>query len=68
VGFAVPENEEEQPNILRSGRKRRGSLRDVEEADFEMEDFLAGTPLTPGNFVSGTGRIPNDDEATATEL
>jgi predicted nucleic acid-binding Zn-ribbon protein len=67
AGFAAPEDEEEQPSVLRSGRKRRGSLQEVEE-DFEMEDFLAGTLLTPGNFVSGTGRIPDDDEATTTEL
>jgi predicted nucleic acid-binding Zn-ribbon protein len=67
VGFTAPEDEEEQPNVLRSGRKRRGSSREVEE-DFEMEDFLAGTPLTPGNFATGTGRIPDDDEATTTEL
>jgi predicted nucleic acid-binding Zn-ribbon protein len=67
VGFAAPEDEGEQRNVLRSGRKRRGSLREVEE-DFEMEDFLAGTPLTPGNFMSGTGKIPDDDEVTTNEL
>lgn len=68
VGFAVSENEEEYGNGVRSARKRRGSLQGIEEADFDMEDFLAGTPLTPGNFASGTGRIPDDDNATTTEL
>jgi predicted nucleic acid-binding Zn-ribbon protein len=74
VGFAAPENEDERSNDLCSARKRRGSLQGVEEVDFDMEDFLAGTPLTPGNFTTGTGRIPDgdddddDDDATATEL
>jgi hypothetical protein len=75
VGFAAPENEDERSNDLCSARKRRGSLQGVEEVDFDMEDFLAGTPLTPGNFATGTGRIPDgddddddDDDATATEL
>lgn len=68
VGFAASENEEEPHNVLRSGRKRRGSLKDVEQADYDMEDFLAGTPLTPGNFMAGTGRMPEDEETTATEL
>jgi predicted nucleic acid-binding Zn-ribbon protein len=68
VGFAAPGSDEGNSSVLRSGRKRRVSLQEVEEAetDFEMEDFLAGTPLTPGNFVAGTGRIPDDE--TATEL
>lgn len=69
VGFTVSENEAECAREFRSGRKRRGSLAGVEEADFDMEDFLAGTPLTPGNFTTGTGRMPDeDDDATATEL
>jgi predicted nucleic acid-binding Zn-ribbon protein len=70
VGFAAADNDEEHSRVLRSGRKRRSSLQEVEEAetDFEMEDFLADTPLTPGNFVAGTGRIPDDDDVTATEL
>ncbi|KAH3943592.1 hypothetical protein HBH64_017700 [Parastagonospora nodorum] len=69
VGFTVSENEAECLREVRSGRKRRGSLAGVEEADFDMEDFLAGTPLTPGNFTAGTGRMPDeDDDATATEL
>lgn len=68
VGFAGPENEDERSSALRSTRKRRGSLQDAEQADFDMDDFLAGTPLTPGNFRTGTGRAPDDDETTATEL
>jgi hypothetical protein len=68
VGFGATENEEGHPDEARSVRKRRGSLQDVEEADFDMEEFLAGTPLTPGNFAAGTGRVPDVDDATATEL
>lgn len=69
VGFTVSENEAECLREVRSGRKRRGSLAGVEEADFDMEDFLAGTPLTPDNFTTGTGKMPDDDDdATATDL
>jgi chromosome segregation ATPase len=67
VGFAGSENEEERADTLRSVRKRRGSLQGIEEAEFDMEDFLAGTPLTPG-FAAGTGRIPEGDDETTTEL
>jgi len=67
VGFAASENEEDRGNEMRSVRKRRGSLQGISEADFDMEDFLAGTPLTPG-FTAGTGRIPDEDDATTTEL
>jgi hypothetical protein len=69
VGFAATDNEEGHPDEMRSVRKRRGSLQDVEEADFDMEELLAGTPLTPGNFAAGTGRVPDDDDdGTATDL
>ncbi|KAF2823298.1 hypothetical protein CC86DRAFT_328478 [Ophiobolus disseminans] len=68
VGFAVPETEEEDAYCTRSVRKRRGSLQGIEEADFDMDDFLAGTPLTPGNFTTGTGRILDDTDVTTTEL
>jgi hypothetical protein len=68
VGFASSHNEEERPNKLRTGRKRRGSLQEHEEMDSDMEEFLAGTPLTPGNFSTGTGRLPDETDVTATEL
>lgn len=70
VGFAVPENEvEQQYDEARSVRKRRGSLQDTDQPDFDMDDFLAGTPLmTPGRFDTGTGRVPDEDDVTATEL
>lgn len=68
VGFTVSDNDEENANELRSVRKRRGSLQGIEEAEFDMEYFLAGTPLTPGNFTTGTGRLPDDDDMTVTEL
>ncbi|KAF1913649.1 hypothetical protein BDU57DRAFT_502327 [Ampelomyces quisqualis] len=68
VGFASSQNEQERPDKLRSLRKRRGSLQEHEEEDFDMEDFLAGSPLTPGNFATGTGRLPDDTDVTTTEL
>jgi hypothetical protein len=69
VGFALAEAEEEDRAIgIRSARKRRGSLPDIEQADFDMDDeFMAGTPLTPG-FMAGTGKMPDEDDATTTEL
>jgi chromosome segregation ATPase len=70
VGFALAEAEEEDRAIgIRSVRKRRGSLPDIEQADFDMDnEFMAGTPLTPG-FMAGTGKmIPDEDDATTTEL
>ncbi|KAI8938001.1 hypothetical protein NX059_005675 [Plenodomus lindquistii] len=68
VGFTVGEKSETQGIHNRSERLRRGSLEDFEPTDFDMEeDFVAGTPLTPGNYLAGTGRVPDDDE-TATEL
>ncbi|KZM19682.1 hypothetical protein ST47_g9007 [Ascochyta rabiei] len=68
VGFALSETED-QVQIQDAGlaRKRRGSLRGASQDDFDMDDFLAGTPLTPGAFTSGTGRVPEDD-VTTTEL
>lgn len=69
VGFSLSETEDQaQAQEAGSTRKRRGSLRGVSQEDFDMDDFLAGTPLTPGAFASGTGRVPEDDEVTTTEL
>ncbi|KAH7405858.1 hypothetical protein DE146DRAFT_649901 [Phaeosphaeria sp. MPI-PUGE-AT-0046c] len=68
VGFVASEDEDGPPDTMRSTKKRRGSLQDIEQADSAMEDFLAGTPLTPGNFMTGTGRVPEDEETTTTEL
>lgn len=70
VGFAdVPGTEgQRQLQHPASTGKVRGSLQGASQEDFDMDDFLAGTPFTPGAFASGTGRIPEDDEATATEL
>jgi chromosome segregation ATPase len=56
VGFMTSRSDE-QLDEIHSARKRRGSLDGVEEADFDMEDFL-----------TGTGRIPDDDSVTVTEL
>ncbi|KAL5117753.1 hypothetical protein ACEQ8H_004363 [Pleosporales sp. CAS-2024a] len=71
VGFTASDHEEDVADRMRSARKRRGSLQAIDEADsaFGTEDFLAGTPFTPGNYSTGTGRVPDDqDDATATEL
>jgi hypothetical protein len=70
VGFVLADAEAEDRAIgILSARKRRGSLPDIEQADLDMDDeFVAGTPLTPG-FVAGTGRVPDeDDDATTTKL
>jgi hypothetical protein len=68
IGFAVSEIDDAGPDASRSVRKRRGSLQGIEEAGFDLEDFQAGTPLTPGNFAAGTGKMPDNDDETATEL
>lgn len=63
--FAVAEKPEGQGDEDRPIKARRGSLEDFEQADFDMEeDFVAGTPLTPGNFLAGTGLVPDDDSNT----
>lgn len=69
VGFALPETEDqEQVQVHGSVRKRPGNFSGASQEDSDMDDFLAGTPLTPGAFASGTGRLPADDDATTTEL
>jgi predicted nucleic acid-binding Zn-ribbon protein len=70
VGFAGVSETEVQGQMQEpaSTGKRRGSLRGASQEDFDVDDFLAGTPFTPGAFASGTGRLPEDNEATMTEL
>lgn len=68
VGFALDEADQGQTQEPASTSKRRESLRRASQEDFDMDDFLAGTPFTPGAFASGTGRLPADDDATTTEL
>ena len=69
VGFALSETEDqEQAQGVGSAKKRRGSHRGASQEDFDMDDFLAGTPLTPGAFLSGTGKVPQDEDVTTTEL
>ena len=69
VGFAFSDNDEEQHLAEEpSSRKRRASLYEDELEDSTMTEILAGTPFTPGAFTSGTGRVPEDDEDTMTEL
>ncbi|KAH9868718.1 hypothetical protein J1614_007790 [Plenodomus biglobosus] len=65
AGFAVAEKPEGQGDEDRPIKARRGSLEDFEQVDFDMEeDFVGGTPLTPGNFLAGTGLVPDDDPNT----
>lgn len=70
VGLSgVPESEDRgQMQEPASTWKIRGSLRGASQDDFDMDEFLAGTPFTPGAFASGTGRLPEEDEAMTTEL
>jgi hypothetical protein len=69
VGFAISENNGElELNEEPSSRKRRASLYEDEMDDSNVNEFLAGTPFTPGAFTAGTGRVPEDDEDTLTEL
>jgi chromosome segregation ATPase len=69
VGFAISEDDDEpELNEEPSSRKRRASLYEDEMDDSNVNEFLAGTPFTPGAFTAGTGRVPKDDEDTLTEL
>ncbi|KAG9187749.1 hypothetical protein G6011_05620 [Alternaria panax] len=44
------------------------SKRALEQTEFDIDDdFTTGTPLTPG-FMSGTGRMPVEDDETVTEI
>ncbi|KAI2478748.1 DUF3584 multi-domain protein [Pyrenophora tritici-repentis] len=69
VGFAMTDEEDEScVDGMQSMRQRSSSLQDDEQADFGMDDdFTSGTPLTPG-YAAGTGRAPEDDDGSMTEL
>jgi hypothetical protein len=69
VNFALAEADAEDRAIgILPARKRRGSLPEIEQVDFDMDnDFMASTPRTPG-FMTGNGRVPDEDDATTTEL
>jgi len=69
VGFAVPKPDEDRTGKQTLPlRNRRGSLQEAERTDFDMDDFLTGTPsLTPGEFISSTERMPEEGQST-TEL
>ncbi|KAH6620395.1 hypothetical protein C7974DRAFT_435763 [Boeremia exigua] len=67
VGFALSETHN-QAEEAGSAMKMHGSLYEQTQEDFDVDDFLAGTPFTPGAFMSGTGRLPEEDDATTTEL
>ncbi|EDU49935.1 conserved hypothetical protein [Pyrenophora tritici-repentis Pt-1C-BFP] len=63
----APKRPKPQSNF-KSMRQRSSSLQDDEQADFGMDDdFTSGTPLTPG-YAAGTGRAPEDDDGSMTEL
>jgi hypothetical protein len=63
IGLAVHETCQDtkspKPGSL---RKTRGNLQYMQLSDSSMAQLQAGTPLTPGNFASGTGRMPEDDD------
>ncbi len=69
VGFTLPDGDgDDLVSEIESVTKRRGSLQEMEQADFDLDDdFTTGTPLTPG-FMSGTGRMPEEDDETMPEL
>ncbi len=61
------DHEEDEDSKPQSRKKRQSSFQNVEAIDCDMDDILTGTPLT-GNFLAGTGKWPEDDDATTTEL
>ncbi|KAE8831942.1 hypothetical protein P3342_011214 [Pyrenophora teres f. teres] len=69
VGLAMADEDDEScVDGTQSMRQRSSSLQDDEQAAFGMDDdFTSGTPLTPG-YAAGTGRAPEDDDGTMTEL
>jgi myosin heavy subunit len=69
AGFTLPDGEGEDPaSEFGSAKKPRGSPQPLEQTDFDIDDeFTTDTPLTPG-FMSGTGRMPAEDDETMTEL
>ena len=69
VGVAFSETEiQNQAQEAALATKRGASHRGVPQEDFDMDEFLAGTPFTPDAFASGTGRLPEAEDATTTEL
>jgi hypothetical protein len=52
------------------GEKKRSSLHLIQQGSFDMDTFLASTPMpfTPGNVVFGTGREPTEEQEETTEL
>ncbi|KAJ5064013.1 hypothetical protein J3E74DRAFT_443933 [Bipolaris maydis] len=69
VGASTAEQGDNDITDASASMEKRGeSFQDIEYADFDTdEEFLSDTPLTPG-FMAGTGRIPNEDETSTSEL
>jgi chromosome segregation ATPase len=65
VGVAFEQLEEKE-----GGEKKRSSLHLIQQGSFDMDTFLASTPMpfTPGNVVFGTGREPTEQQEETTEL
>ncbi|KAF2653944.1 hypothetical protein K491DRAFT_495044 [Lophiostoma macrostomum CBS 122681] len=65
VGVAFEQIEEKE-----GGEKKRSSLHLYQQGSFDMDNFLASTPMpfTPGHIVSGTGREPTEEQEETTEL
>jgi len=69
VGFAMAEKEDESyVDGTQSLGQHSNIPQDGEHATFETGDeFMTGTPLTPG-YISGTGKMPQDDDKSMTEF
>lgn len=69
ANIATTENEEDHEHDVCSMRTKRNSLLDAKQKSFDIaKDFLTATPLTPGNFMAGTGRVPEEDDGTMADL
>lgn len=70
VGFSTAEQEKDDYTTESAPAGTQSeSLADIDQTDeFDTDDELfSGTPLTPG-FMTGTGRVPDEDETTAVTL
>ncbi|KAH7126902.1 hypothetical protein B0J11DRAFT_526725 [Dendryphion nanum] len=67
AGFVFPGSKRENDKARIHGARRGSACSMGESASFDTDGILGGTPFTPGNFITGTGPEPDEDEGT-TEL